>query len=292
MDKSLLKENRMHGEPVYPVSTYRITCPPDRPLLDLHWHEELEFLLVVEGEAVFRVDAADIPVRAGEAIFVNSGELHSGIVSGDAPVTFVAVVFHASLFGDGVHDKVYDRYIFPLIHKNYVVPSHLTPATPEGRTILELLEQLFDANESEAPLRELTTKGLLHLCLSKLLASGGEQRRAGKADAGSERLERLKRVMALIEERYEESIALKELAEVAQMSESYFCRYFKRITTKTPVEYINDYRIARASALLRQSDRKVMDIAMDVGFSNLNYFNTVFKKRFGCTPSAFRRSSA
>ncbi|MCI3923099.1 AraC family transcriptional regulator [Paenibacillus sp. TRM 82003] len=292
MDKSLLKEARVHGEPVYPVSTYRITCPPDRPLLDLHWHDELEFLIMVEGEAVFRVDAADYTVRAGEAIFVNSGELHSGVVAGAEPVTFCAVVFHSALFGDGVHDKVYERYIFPLVDKTYVVPSHLTPATDACRDILSLLGQLFEANESEAPMRELTTKGLLHLCVSKLLLAGGGARREGKADAGGEKLERLKRVIARIEERYEESISLGELAEVAQMSESYFCRYFKRITTKTPVEYINDYRIGRAAALLRQSNRKVMDIALDVGFSNLNYFNTVFKKRFGCTPSSFRRTQA
>lgn len=291
MDKSLLKEARVHGEPVYPVSTYRIACPPDRPLLDLHWHDELEFLMVLEGEAVFRVDASDVRVRAGEAIFVNSGELHSGVVSGGTPVTFDAVVFHSALFGDGLHDKVYDRYIFPLLHRNYVVPSHLTPDTAEGREMLAMLRQLFEINAEEAPMRELTTKGLLYLCVSKLLQAGGGKRRETRNEAGAERMERLKRVIALIEDRYEEPISLGELAAVAQMSESYFCRYFKRITTKTPVEYINDYRISRAAALLRQSDRKVMDIALDVGFGNLNYFNTVFRKRFGCTPSAFRRSN-
>jgi AraC-like DNA-binding protein len=127
------------------------------------------------------------------------------------------------------------------------------------------------------------------LCISKLLQGCGGVRRAGRSDPSTESMNRLKRVIGSIEERFDESITLGELAGLAQMSESYFCRFFKRITTKTPIEYINAYRIQRAALMLRQPDRKIMEIAMDVGFNNLNYFNTVFRKRYGCTPSEYRR---
>ncbi|WP_309120972.1 AraC family transcriptional regulator [Paenibacillus sp.] len=286
MNKATLKENRVHGEPVYPVSTYRFSCGPEEPLMDLHWHDELEFLLLVEGAAAFRVDTTDFELRAGEAMFVNSGELHSGRVLGDEPVTFLAVVFGADLFGD-VREKVYDRYIFPLVQRNYVVPTKIGRETAAERDIARLLRELFEANESEAPMRELTTKGLLHLCVSKLLALGGEHRRDEPADG---RIERLKTVIEYIEARCEETIALRDLAGLAGMSESYFCRFFKKITAKTPVEYVNSVRIQRAAELLRRTDRKIMTIALEVGFSNLNHFNGEFKRRFGCTPSDYRKA--
>jgi AraC-like DNA-binding protein len=289
MEKALLKENRIHGEPVYPVSTYRIDCEPDQPLLDLHWHDELEFLMVTKGTARLRVGASDFTVRAGEAIFVNVGELHSGSVVGERAVTFLAVVFHASLFGAGMHDKVYDRYILPLINQRYEVPSHISQQTEAERDMLRMLEQLLEESLFARPMHELTTKGLLHLCIAKLLSIRGGALREARNDPSAESMDRLKRVIEWIEERYGESITLGELAALARMSESYFCRFFKRITTKTPIEYINMYRIQRAAALLKDPNRKIMDIAMDAGFGNLNYFNTVFRKRFGCTPSEYRR---
>ncbi len=288
MNKATLKENRVHGEPVYPVSTYRFSCGPEEPLMDLHWHDELEFLLLVEGAAAFRVDTVDLELRPGEAMFVGSGELHSGRVLGDAPCTFLAVVFGADLFGD-VREKVYDRYIFPLMQRNYVVPTKIGAETEAERDIVRLLRELFEANEAEAPMRELTTKGLLHLCVSRLLALGGENRRAEAPDG---RIDRLKTVIEYIEARCEESIALRELAALAGMSEAYFCRFFKKYTAKTPVEYVNSVRIQRSAELLRRTDRKIMTIALEVGFSNLNHFNGEFKRRFGCTPSEFRRRAA
>jgi len=289
MKIATLKENRVHGEPHYPVSTYRITCFPDRPLLDLHWHDELEFLLVTAGRAAFRVDAAELELAAGEAMFVNSGELHSGSVIGDEPVTFRAVVFGADLFGAERSDKTYDRYVAPLLRRSFDVPSKIGSASPEERAIVALLEQLFAANEAEAPMRELTTAGLLHMCVAKLLTLRGGRRRTDKPDSADGRIERLKAVIAHIEERYEGPLPLRDLAGIAGMSEAYFCRFFKKMTAQTPVEYVNTVRVQKAADMLRRSDRKVMAIALDAGFSNLNHFNNVFKRRFGCTPSAFRK---
>ncbi|PZD96273.1 AraC family transcriptional regulator [Paenibacillus sambharensis] len=289
MNKATLKENRKHGDPVYPVSTYDIHVASDEPLLDLHWHDELELLLVTEGQAVFRVDVHDYEVKAGEAIFVNSGELHSGYVAGSSACSFEAVVFHAELLGGGAIDIVHDQYIQPLMRKNYTVPVHITGQTGEGRDILGMLNSLFAVNRSKSPVYELTTKGLLCLILSKLLLLGVPGDLGKKARTGSYRIDRLKKVIQYIEQHYPEPILLKELAGQVSMSEAYFCRFFKNITTKSPVSYINDYRVQQAALLLRQTDKKVMEVALDVGFNNLSYFNTMFKQRFGCTPVTYRK---
>jgi AraC-like DNA-binding protein len=289
MNKALLKEERKHGDPSYPVSIYHITSPPEEPLLDLHWHDELEFLLVTEGQAVFRVEMVDYAVRAGEAIFVNSSELHSGYVVGDAPCSFAAVVFHADLLGKGMIDRLRDQYILPLLQRNVRPPVHLQLAETNHAELLTLLTKLFDLNRQRELGYELSTKGLLYLAIVQLLQAAEPVQHDQRLEAGQFRTDRLKAAVEYIEQHYQEPIQLRELADLVSMSESYFCRFFKRITTKSPIEYINHYRVQQAAAMLRHSDKKVMDIALDVGFNNLSYFNVVFKHRFGCTPASYRK---
>ncbi|MGO4107055.1 helix-turn-helix domain-containing protein [Paenibacillus sp. YAF4_2] len=287
MDKSRLKEARKHGNPIYPVSLYDITCPPDAPLLDLHWHDELELLMVTEGTAVFRVDMNDYELQAGEAIFVNSGELHSGNVVGDQPCSFSAVVFHSSLFNSGSIDYLFDRYISPVLERRYDVPAHLQQEPGDMQELLNMLDQLFEVNRMSLAAPELMIKGLLYGIISKLINLGGTAARA-KPEQEGYRIERLKTVIEYIEQHYADPIPLQKLAELARMSESYFCRFFKRITTKSPIEYMNNYRVQLAANRLRQSDAKIMEVALDVGFNSLSYFNTVFRQRYGCTPRQFR----
>ncbi len=291
MNKSLLKEERRHGNAVYPVSLYEITCAPDHPLLDLHWHDELEFLLVTEGRATLRVDASDYELRAGEAIFVGSGLLHSGSVLGDEPCSFVAVVFHAGLFGNGSIDTLYDQYIVPVLQGRYRLPVHLREDAGPSRELLNALCNIKEANRDGRLASELEIKGLLFYCLS-ILVRMGEPTADPKRTHDGYRIERLKTVIGYMERHYAEPASLERLASIACMSESYFCRFFKKITTKTPIEYMNGYRIQQAAIRLRQSDDPIMRIAMDVGFNNLSYFNVVFRERFGCTPGQYRKQLA
>jgi AraC-type DNA-binding domain-containing proteins len=288
MDKSLLKESRKHGNPIYPVSFYDITCPPEAPLLDLHWHDELELLVVTEGSAVFRVDMNDYELKTGEAIFVNSGELHSGHVAGGQPCSFTAVVFHASLFSSGSIDHLYERYMAPLLERKYQVPVHLRRESADELALLTLLEQIIKANRNLQLASELAIKGNLYCIASLLLNLGGPTIRS-KQEQESYRMDRLKSVIEFIEQNYSEPISLQQLASHARMSESYFCRFFKKVTTKSPIEYMNSYRVQLAANRLRQSDAKIMEVALDVGFNSLSYFNTVFRQRFGCTPSDYRK---
>ena len=55
------------------------------------------------------------------------------------------------------------------------------------------------------------------------------------------------------------------------------------------VDYLNDYRLSMASRMLVSSDDKIIDIAAHCGYDNLSYFNRIFKKKYGITPSAYRR---
>lgn len=289
MNKAILKENRVHGTPQYPISLYEIFCPASEPLLELHWHEELEFLLVTEGTAVFRVDTTDYRVETGEAIFVNAGELHSGYIADDRPCSFKAVVFHSEFLMSGSFDAAQEKYLTPLLQKKLAVPSHLTAHSPAGAELLDLLLQIIEINERREFAYELATKGLLLLAASKQAILGGPHSRKAASASDSSRIDRLKTVLNDIHSRYSEPIRLKELASLISMSEAHFCRLFKDITTKTPFAYINQYRVQQAAVLLTSTDKKMMEIALDVGFGSPSYFIGIFKQHYGCTPSDYRK---
>ena len=74
------------------------------------------------------------------------------------------------------------------------------------------------------------------------------------------------------------------------MNEQYFCRFFKKAIGRTPITYINEYRIGHAITLLQDTELPVMDICLDCGFNNLGNFLREFRKKTGATPLQYRKS--
>ena len=105
------------------------------------------------------------------------------------------------------------------------------------------------------------------------------------------RVELLKTVISYIRENYQHSLTLGELAALAGMNEQYFCRFFKKALGKTPVSYINDFRIRHAATLLRTTELPVTEVCLESGFNNLGHFMKEFKKTTQLTPLQFRKQS-
>ena len=88
---------------------------------------------------------------------------------------------------------------------------------------------------------------------------------------------------------YKTQLTLEEIAEVAGMSPKYFCYFFKEMTQKTPINYLNAYRIECAARKLLTTDLSVTDIAYGCGFNDLSYFIKTFKSIKGITPNGLRK---
>ena len=99
----------------------------------------------------------------------------------------------------------------------------------------------------------------------------------------------IKSSLEFIRNHYQEKIYIHNLAENANMNEQYFCRFFKKALGKSPVTYINEYRIKQAITLLQATDAPIMEICLDCGFNNLGNFLREFKKHTGFTPLQYRK---
>lgn len=91
-----------------------------------------------------------------------------------------------------------------------------------------------------------------------------------------------------IEDHLSEDISIASLAKLALLSPFYFQRLFSRLVRKPVNEYIKLRRLAKAAAILPENNRRILDIALDVGFSSHEVFTRAFKDAYGLTPDEFR----
>jgi len=100
----------------------------------------------------------------------------------------------------------------------------------------------------------------------------------------------LLRAKDLADARYARPIGVEEMAAAAGLSRAHFSREFRRAFGEPPHAYLLTRRLERAAALLRNTDRPVVEICLDVGLTSVGSFTTSFKRNFGKTPTAYRGS--
>lgn len=101
---------------------------------------------------------------------------------------------------------------------------------------------------------------------------------------------RVTRVLDLLHSRLDSGVSLAKLSAEAGLSRFHLLRLFKEHTGRTPAQYHLDLRIQQAQRLLRTSDATVSDIAQQCGFLDHSHFARAFRRRVGCSPSAYRRN--
>lgn len=109
---------------------------------------------------------------------------------------------------------------------------------------------------------------------------------------GRENQQRIGKVFAYVQQSFSEEVSLAKAARLVHLSESAFCKFFKRASGKTFSDYTNDIRIGYASQLLLETDQSVRDISIASGFESLTYFNRVFRRKKKMTPGQFRQLNA
>jgi AraC-like DNA-binding protein len=100
---------------------------------------------------------------------------------------------------------------------------------------------------------------------------------------------RLLRARDAMDRAYAEPLDVRAVAAVAHVSEAHFIRSFRAVFGETPHRYLQRRRVERSMFLLRETDRSVTDICLDVGFASLGTFSRTFREIVGETPSRYRQ---
>ncbi|HLU22508.1 helix-turn-helix domain-containing protein [Lederbergia graminis] len=102
--------------------------------------------------------------------------------------------------------------------------------------------------------------------------------------------EAVTKAIIFMQNNFSKQIGLDDIVDASGLSKYHFTRLFHKVTTLTPIQYLTKIRIDKAIELLRLTNKSIEDVAMEVGYSNGNYFSKVFLKRIGMSPGMFRES--
>lgn len=277
MDYSELYENKKRGTFDFPIELYYVDKNSPRYHMPLHWHLEYELILVQQGTLDLSIDGNVVELNGGDCAWIGDGVVHGGIPHN---CIYECICFD---LGTLLHDTpVCSRSAAEFLSDK----SGFTTVFKKDSDCMMLADKLFECMETEQHGYEWTTVGLMWQLMGKML-SLKEQNEYLNKDRG--KINRLKNVLTYIRSNYDEEITLPELAQVAGMSPRYFCRAFSKITNKTPIEYLNYYRIEMAGEKLLMTEKTVTEIALSCGFNDLSYFSKMFSKQKGVSPTAYRK---
>lgn len=143
------------------------------------------------------------------------------------------------------------------------------PSCPPGRRLVLILSILLDLAEETR----------VHRVSTSLL-------RPAFRSQDQRRIEKICHYLAV---HYENKIDFAELCDEMRMNHPSLCRFFKRTTGRTMTTYLHELRIGAASALLKETEHSILDIALGVGFDNYSNFCRQFKKIKRCNPRTLRK---
>ena len=152
-------------------------------------------------------------------------------------------------------------------------------------TIAEKLRQIYDYEMLDSPMKSIESSRLSYAILLDLLKFTSEKMNSSY----SYKYNRLKPIFNYINENYNKSITLDDLSKLAGITPQHLCSSFKNVTSHTITEYINLTRIKKSKELMSQKhDMQVKEIARLVGFNDVSYFCSIFRKYVNMSPVEFK----
>lgn len=248
-----------------------------------HWHDDVEFILVLSGSMQYNVNGERIGLEQGDGIFVNARQLHFGYSEQKKECVFICVLLHPVLLCASC--AVEQKYIAPILSNENIPFYRFTRRNEWERKILDSIEEMYDAcgdKVFELKIQRAFFNIWIALCENVLSIEKEHEFQNHHVSA-------LKDMISYIDRHYREKITLAQIAKAGKVGKTGCCSVFKKYVNKTPNEFLTDRRLRKAVELLNETDMTVLEISYDVGFSGASYFSETFHKCYGCTPNEYRK---
>ena len=229
-----------------------------------NWHENLELIYCIEGEGDAVINSNHIPLRAGNMLIINSGDIHY-ITSVSPKISYYCLIISAAFlreYGIDVENTSFCDYV---------------PGESGGIFFEKIVRELAE----KKPYYQALVKGEVVSYIAFLCRNYTTRKRE---NANSDRV---KRGLIYIREHFTEELDVEAIARHAGFSRYYFSRQFKAVTGMTVMKYVEFLRCRHARDML-EDGASVSKVALECGFADLSYFTKVFKRQYGVLPSKVR----
>lgn len=286
-----LREPNDFGSLDYPVNVFYLDLRKSyMNRIRWHWHEEMEVLIINDGLAAVSTDDASYTLKPGQGIIINQNVMHAIYSQNQENCTFYSFVFHPDFLFGHKNNYLQAQFLLPIQNSRLFKMMVLNESNAWHERMLDAVNDAIAVNMIKPFGYEVATKG--HLCRfwSELIVKLPQMETAPPPNVSLDE-QRVKEAMLYIRTHHAEPISLDEIAGSVHISKSECCRCFARTLQMTPFEYLMKYRIFEATKKMMEHPDEPMsisDLALSVGFNNTSYFNKLFKKFLGCTPTYYR----
>lgn len=248
-----------------------------------HYHPELELVYVNGGAGKRQIGSHLSYYSEGDLILIGSNLPHCGFTDKfTGNISETVVQMKADFLGNGFFDIPEMKRIQNLFE---VAKGGVAFYGKTKRVIGEKLEVLEYQTDFQKLLSILNILNELGKSTEfKVLNAEGFAMEAEQKDNN-----RINVVFNHVKNYFREEITLQEMADLVNMTVPSFCRYFKKITNKTFVQFVNEYRLVHASKLLAEQPMSISEVCLESGFNNFSHFNKSFKAFTGRNPSEYRK---
>lgn len=251
-----------------------------------HWHEELELGYIQEGISKIVTVGAEYTIHQGDGFFVNSNVMCMKQSASSGMKTIeINHIFHPVFLSGHFKSRFETKYLNPVTNNRQIEVHIIRRGHFTANLILKNLYHLKELqNETDS---EFQTRNILSETWG-LLIQELQENPHNRVITGAEQTNRLRNMIAFINQHYSEKVTLSEIAKTAGVSEREATRCFKKSIGQSPMEYLIKYRLNQSRKLLLETDLTITDICQQCGFSDSAYFGKVFRKSYGVTPSGYR----
>ena len=278
-------ENVAYNNPDFPayIKKGQLSNYPDFRAVS-HWHDDLEFILILKGQMSYDVNGQKIILQTGEGIFVNSRCFHYGYSDTHTECLFICILLSPQLLS--VNEYFIQNCLNPLIHNIHFPCQKLNPSIQWQHSILLDLEMLYDNNINEMhPFIILEKTVHIFRLLSENMNFFPDY------DKSTEDILALTAMIGYVQKNYSKKILLKDISSAGNCCKTKCTLLFQKYLNTSPMIYLNHYRLEKSIFLLRNTTMSVTEIAYACGFSNTSYFCELFHKYYNTTPGKFLNKS-
>ncbi|MFA6101692.1 MAG: AraC family transcriptional regulator [Victivallaceae bacterium] len=267
----------------FPVTNPDFCTPPHLP----HVHNCCEIGFCRSGAGIFIVEDKIFSCGAGDVIFINHQEFH--ILENASPMNsdWKFINFDpAGLLAGWLPPEEHALDVSRLSGRNFPNVIHEKDHPEITLAVRRLVAELDNtASGYRSAARALVW--YLLVMLQRLV-----QPEDNHVEKDPAEIERVYPALKYISAHYAEPVDISRLAELCKCSLSTFRRLFHRSLGCMPLEYINEFRLKAAAAMLTSTSRSILEIALCAGFPTLSNFNRLFKAKFNKSPRDYRRDVA
>lgn len=254
---------------------------------EIHNHDFIEIVYIIEGSGRHCVNEEEFDVKEGDLLFVNYGCTHNFHVN-DKLVAYNLMIrvdyFTENMIKDGNLFYILALSSFETIQRELNEKSPLVSFDYDERKDMLVFFKNIETELSKSELgKSLILNSYINIVLWKVF------RKIFVNDSDKD-LSIPQEILDYIAEHFNEKISLNDLAQQCFYNPAYFSRLFKKTFNMSFTDYIMDLRLKHCCKLLKNTDYAIATIIEECGFSDRNTFYERFKNKYGCSPSEYRNN--